>query len=525
MILTIIMLMLCVVPVSAETNPESPAKEAQIQDLPSKVPALAGENFKSLAKDLKGRKIALLTGSSCEAVAKKYFTESEFVYYDTMADAFLALKTHKVDAYVENDSGLRYLNAVNNEARIVLSEEPAEHMSTMFVNSEKGRFLRNQYNEYIRKLKSSGELDALQAKWIFGTEDDRVLGDYQDLPDINGTLSISTEPSFVPFQYIKDGQLIGYEIEIVTGFCREYGYKPEFDLVSFSGSITGVFTGKYDMAASGLSITPERQKHALFGDVIYEGTIAAAVINEQSPVPSGSLFDQLRSEFESTFITESRWKMFASGIGVTLLITFASILFGSLIGFGVYMLTRKDNKIAEKAVGISRAVIQGFPMVVFLMILYYLVFGKSNLDAIWVCIIAFSATFACTVHTMLEHAESTIERGQFEAAYSLGYRENKALFRYILPQSLAYFLPDYRDEMITHLKMTAIVGYIAVIDVTKVGDIIRGRSYTAFVPLLAVSVSYFLIAFLIRKIMNIVIRRADPENRREKDILKGLVIR
>ena len=500
-ILTIIMLMLCVVPASAE------------------------ENFKSLARDLKGKKIALLTGTSCEAVAKKYFTESEFVYYDTMADAFLALKTHKVDAYVDNDSGLRYLNAVNNEARIVLSEEPAECMSTMFVNSEKGRFLRDQYNEYIRKLKSTGELDALQAKWISGTEDDRVLGDYQDLKDINGTLSISTEPSFVPFQYIKDGQLIGYEIEIVTGFCREYGYKPEFDLVSFSGSIIGVYTGKYDMAASGLSITEERSKHALFGDVIYEGKIAAAIIDEQTPVPTGNIFDRLRSEFESTFITESRWKMFASGVGVTLFITFASVLFGSLIGFAVYLLTRKNNKIAQKAVGISRAVIQGFPMVVFLMVLYYLVFGNSNLDASWVCIIAFSITFACTVHTMLEHAESTIEKGQYEAAYSLGYRENKALFRYILPQSLTYFLPNYRDEMIAHLKMTAIVGYIAVIDVTKVGDIIRGRSYAAFIPLLAVSVSYFVIAFFIRKIMNIVIRKADPTNRSEKEILKGLVIR
>ena len=164
-------------------------------------------------------------------------------------------------------------------------------------------------------------------------------------------------------------------------------------------------------------------------------------------------------------------------------------------------------------------------MVVFLMVMYYVIFGKSSLSAAWVAVIAFTLTFTCSVHGMLENAEAAIDKGQFEAAYSLGYSENKALFRYILPQSALFFLPNYKYEMINHLKATAIVGYVAVVDVTKVGDIIRGRTYDAIFPLVAVTLVYFVLSFIIGKIMNMITYSVDTKNRKPENILKGLVIK
>jgi len=139
-----------------------------------------------------------------------------------------------------------------------------------------------------------------------------------------------------------------------------------------------------------------------------------------------------------------------------------------------------------------------------------------------VAVIAFTLVFGAGVFGMLKMGVGAVDRGQTEAALALGYGSTHAFFRIILPQALPHFLPTYRGEVVSLIKATAVVGYIAVQDLTKMGDIVRGRTYEAFFPLIAVAIIYFILGALLTFLVNRIEIAINPKMRKEEDILKGI---
>jgi polar amino acid transport system substrate-binding protein len=162
------------------------------------------------------------------------------------------------------------------------------------------------------------------------------------------------------------------------------------------------------------------------------------------------------------------------------------------------------------------------PAVVLLMILFYIVFARASVSGIFVSVVAFSMTFAAAVFGMLKSSINAIDRGQTEAAYALGFSNLRTFFKIVLPQAMVYFLPAYKSELISLIKATAIVGYIAVQDLTRVGDIVRSRTYEAFFPLISIALIYFALAGLLITIAGRLEFRFDPKRRKKEDILKGI---
>ena len=150
------------------------------------------------------------------------------------------------------------------------------------------------------------------------------------------------------------------------------------------------------------------------------------------------------------------------------------------------------------------------------MILYYVVFGKSGMGAVWVAIIGFSLNFAAYASEILRSGIDSVDGGQREAALALGFSENQAFFRFIFPQAVCRQLPVYRGEVISLLKSTSVVGYIAIQDLTKMSDIIRSRTYEAFFPLIATAIIYFLLAYIISVTLNAALKAIDPKLRRNR---------
>ena len=126
------------------------------------------------------------------------------------------------------------------------------------------------------------------------------------------------------------------------------------------------------------------------------------------------------------------------------------------------------------------------------------------------------------VFGMLKMGVGAVDPGQYEAAYALGYSDRRTFFRIILPQALPHVMPGYRGEVVGLIKATAVVGYIAVQDLTKVGDIVRSRTYEAFFPLIAVTVIYFGMEALLVALVKRLQIRTDPKRRKREDILKGV---
>ena len=214
--------------------------------------------------------------------------------------------------------------------------------------------------------------------------------------------------------------------------------------------------------------------------------------------------------------------MFFEGIFATMAITILSIIFGTLLGFIVYTNTRNNKGVALKIVRFSIWLIQGMPVVVLLMVLYYIIFGKVSIDSFWVSIFGFTLTFACSVYNMLSGAVNTIDPGQRQAAFTLGYSDKLCFYKILLPQAISYIMPSYKSEIVSLIKATSVVGYIAVQDLTKIGDLIRSRTYEAFFPLIVVTILYFVLAGILNAVVKRIDIKIDRRKRTPEQILKGV---
>ena len=150
-----------------------------------------------------------------------------------------------------------------------------------------------------------------------------------------------------------------------------------------------------------------------------------------------------------------------------------------------------------------------------LMIMFYIVFARTSISGVWVAVIGFGMNFGAYVSEMIRTGILAVDKGQMEAALALGYTKPRAFMKIVLPQAARHFLPVFQGEFISLVKMTSVVGYIAIQDLTKAGDIIRSRTYEAFFPLIAIAIVYFVIAWLLTRVLVALQNRFDPKRRRK----------
>ena len=295
-----------------------------------------------------------------------------------------------------------------------------------------------------------------------------------------------------------------------------------------SGIIPGIVTGMYDFSLSDMVITEERKESVSFS-IPYHGTelllmtrAANLSASADGQVQQLGFIQSLVDSFNKTFLREERWRLFLTGVMNTLIITMLSILFGTALGFVVFMMCRNGNPVANGITRFCTWLVQGMPMVVLLMILYYVIFGSVSIGGIVVAIIGFAFTFGSAVFGLLRMGVGAVDSGQCEAAYALGYNNRRTFYRIILPQAAPHILPDYQGEVVGLIKASSIVGYIAVQDLTKMGDIVRSRTYEAFFPLIAVTVIYFALEGMIGFLISRISVCFNPKRRKADIILKGI---
>ena len=489
--------------------------------------AAGNQTKKATLSDFNGKQAGIIIGSMHESVLKKRMPDSELSIYNNYSDMTTALLSGYIDYFLMGEEGVEQLLAENSELDYI--DEPMEQMDVgvMFPKSEKGDKIRAEFDDYLTRSIADGTVDEIYAYWT-RTDLGAAYVDTSDLIGENGTLIMATSGCQMPQTYIAEGKNAGSDIDIAARFCREYGYGLDIQVVDFAGIIPGLKTGMYDFAISNIIITDERKESVNFSVPYYHGSLY--LVGRKSDIQivdaSGSdaqtqgFFARIRSSFEKNFIRESRWKLIVQGIGTTCLITVLSVIFGSILAFLICLFRRTDSVLAGKIADLYVKLLQGTPMVVLLMILYYVIFGKSGMSAIWVAVIGFSLNFAAYVSETLRSGIDSIDGGQREAALALGYSEHQAFFRFIFPQAAVRQLPVYRGEIISLLKNTAIVGYIAIQDLTKMSAIIRSRTYEAFFPLIVTAVIYFILAWIITLLLKLVLKQIDPRER--KRTVKGV---
>ena len=486
--------------------------------------------------DFEGKKIGVVTGTNNAVIVKEKIPSANLIYYESPADIPMALKQRKIDALSCGAATSVFLMRENDGLARVSEPVRKNYHYAAFVSSDKGQNLRNEYSEFLQTLLYSGEIRKLYDKWILNNEESTRSEDYSRLPSTKGTLKMAADVGMIPFVYMKDNKIIGYDIDVAVMFCKAKGYGLEVVPISHSGVLAALSSGKCDFSYA-MEYTEERAKSVLFSEIPNieaDNVLVVLKPSETTPPPATvsrtedhthnepSFWDDIALSFRKTFIREDRWKLFAEGIMNTMIITVSAIFCGMLLGFTAFMFCRTGSVTANIITKFSVWLIKGTPIVVLLMILYYVIFGNVNISGMFVAIIAFTLTFGTSVYRMLTFGTGAVDRGQTEAAYALGFTDLQTFFTVILPQAALHFMPSLREEVTLLIKSTSVVGYIAVQDLTKMGDIVRSRTYEAFFPLIAVAVIYFILAGMLNIIVTAIEIRITPSRRKPEDILRGI---
>lgn len=485
----------------------------------------SGDTQKTLS-DFENGTLGVIDGSIYAGYSKELFPNAKVASYQSFMDLFQCVKQGKIDGFLLDLPNFNAVKRTDEGLSYVTVPGYSVEIGYAFGSDELGRTIRTQMNEFLAELEQTGKADELWEKWCGETEPAKG----PDIPDLSGNtkvLKVAIDLSRKPFVYMLNNEYVGYEIEVLYLFCREYGYGIEFESAQWTAGVAGLHNengvGKYDIVSCGIYMTEERKETVNFSDPYM---VADVVMVTYDHGGEEDFFASIAESFENTFIREDRWKLILKGIGVTLLVSVLSVLGGTMLGFGLYMLLRSKNKVLSgtaRVVGkIYSKIIAGTPALVILMLLSYVVFGSVDISGVIVSVIGMALIFGAFVYGQLELAVSGVDGGQLEAAYALGYGRNRAFFRIILPQALKMFLPVYTGEVVGLVKATSVVGYIAVNDLTKMGDIIRSNTYEPFFPLIAVAVIYFVLTFVIAELLGILCRKLDPKKRKNKNILKGV---
>ena len=232
-------------------------------------------------------------------------------------------------------------------------------------------------------------------------------------------------------------------------------------------------------------------------------------------------FEKLKADFILNFVQGNRWRYLLNGLGTTLVITLLACLLGVAIGVVIAMVRSTYDKTKEGArmtlgrrlFGLANGfcrlyltVLRGTPVVVQLMIIYFVIFASSD-NGTLVAALAFGLNSGAYVAEIVRGGIMSIDNGQFEAGRSLGFNYVQTMRFIVIPQVIKNVLPSLANEFIALLKETSVAGYVAVADLTKGADIIRSRTYSPFLPLIAIALIYLALVMFFTKLVGILERR------------------
>ncbi|MDD5979860.1 MAG: amino acid ABC transporter permease [bacterium] len=212
--------------------------------------------------------------------------------------------------------------------------------------------------------------------------------------------------------------------------------------------------------------------------------------------------------FYQSVIYDNRYKFIIEGLVNTIVIAFFAVIIGIIIGVAVALIRNYHEqtgklKFANVLSKMYVSVIRGTPVILQLMIIYYVIFKSVNINIILVGILAFGINSGAYVSEIIRAGINSIPIGQLEAGYSLGLKYGQVMKYIILPQAIKNILPALGNEFITLLKETSVGAYIGIIELTKASDIIASRTYDYFFPLIIIAFIYLIMTLGLSKVVNL----------------------
>jgi len=445
-----------------------------------------------------------------------YYPDAEILFVKSEAEGLLAVTSGQADAFVEKSSFIKTLEGsgftgvhIHSDGQIGEIGKVAAAVSpaTKIPDAEK------KINAFIAEITEDGTLDEMRQRWL--RDKDYTMPEFPETENPTCTIHVGTTGLATPYSFIQDGELAGLDVELALRFAAWLGADIEFSQYDWDGIIVACSTGKVDYAISNLFVTEEKAEAVFFSEP-YSTFDNVLYVRDLETTGAESFLTRVKNSFRKTFITENRWKLLVKGLLVTVEISLGAALLGILLGSVLSAMHRSKRKLFRLFSDGFSYVISGIPALVILMIVYFLFFAKSSISPVISGIITFGFIFGITFSSILSTAIEAVDRGQWEAAKALGFRSGETFFLVILPQTVRIVLPIIKGEFVSMMKLTSIVGYIAIQDLTKAGDIIRARTFEAFFPLISVALMYFLLSTAVIIVLGKLEVRTDFTKRRNR---------
>lgn len=408
-------------------------------------------------------------------------------YFNGSAEMLRALEMGKVDRIMVDSTMLLglgdHLAMVNVVETGLLPYDVAAAL-------KKGNIgLCGEFDSFLADIKANGIHELLLDRW-FRAKDVEL-----EIPDADQgeeALEIAVSGANYPFSFYDNEKFCGFEPDLVRMFAHRMGKRVifyEYELASVPAALRAE---TIDAAFLDIPVTWERSEEILFTDPYYHDSIV--ILERSSESSREGLVGEIKSGFQHNVLEQGRYKLILEGLLNTLLMSFLSILlgtlFGALMAWRCYGRNRKQWRAFLAGYG---KIMHGVPLLVILLVMYYLVFAGTGLSALAVAVMTFTIymTYACC--DIFVSSIDSIPEGQMKAAISLGFNETQG-FRYVVfPQAVQRILPAYESESISIIKESSIAGFIAVTDLTKAIDVIQSNTFDAFFPLISGALIYFVI--------------------------------
>ena len=449
------------------------------------------------------KNVAVLEGAVQEVYLSKLIPHQQILMYKEWGDVIPSILNDKSQLILMHQSGALCFVKENPSLEIILDN--FESCSIAYGINKNNKELKDEVNSFLKEFDTNNRIAKLNQKWKDALDNGRIT-DIKPLNSFNKTLKVGTSGLSIPFTFVADDEFHGLDIEILYHFCNSRGYNIEFTQMPFGSLITALNTGKIDIIANSLMQTSEREEKIDFSTA-YSQQCYTLIRNrkliDESIVDELSFWQMLVTSFENNIIKEDRYILIMEGLYLTIIISFFSLIWGTILGMIICFMSMHKSSLLKNFAKSYINIIRGTPVLVLLMINFYVVFAAVSFDASIIAIISFAMNFAAYVSEMFRSSIESIDKGQREAGLAMGFTSIKTFIYIIAPQAIKRVIPIFKGEAISLVKMTSIVGYIAVQDITKVSDIIRSRTFDAFFPLIVSAILYFIISYIFSRLIDL----------------------
>lgn len=441
-------------------------------------------------------RVGVASGSSHDFYVSTFVDSDKIYRFNTNIDLFKALSTGTIDVAYTESIDINSFQYKYPEFEIHQSAM-AQRNIACGINLQ-DTLLCNSINLFLDGFIESDIWKEMDQRWFCGPKVDAAPM-FRCTVTEGKPLRVAMVGTHFPYNYVDGGELVGFEAEMAHRLAQFLDRPLELQMLTASALVPSVIQRKSDLFMSLISATPERRKNLLFSEP-YLRTKPVFLTNEALAAPGVSALGglvQLKDAFYNNLILEDRYKLVLDGLYTTLLITILSVIFGTILGGLLCWMRRSGRRWMEVASATYVEIMRGTPVLVLLMLMFYVFLVRVRASGVAVAVVTFSLNSSAYFCEMMRAAIGAIDRGQTEAGLSLGLNRFQTFMYIVAPQALRKVMPVYIGEVISLLKSTSIVGYVAVNDLTKAGDIVRSRTYDAFFPLITVSVIYFVMSYLL----------------------------